>query len=69
MVQGVTIMTWKEIKKAVEEAGVTEDEDISLIQCEIGEGDKTFHKMRLGTTLKLAENAVADAEEYSGCAV
>jgi hypothetical protein len=69
MVREVNTMTWKEIKKAVEEAGITEDEEISLIQCEIGEGDKTFHKMRLGTTLKLAENAAADAEEYSGCAV
>jgi hypothetical protein len=69
MIQEVNIMTWKEIKKAVEEAGVNEEEEIFLIQCEIGEGDKTFHKMRLGTTLKLAENAAADAEEYSGCAV
>jgi hypothetical protein len=31
MVQEVNIMTWNEIKKAVEEAGVTEDEAISLI--------------------------------------
>ncbi len=26
-------MTWSEIKKAVEEAGVGEDEEISLIHC------------------------------------
>jgi len=40
-------MTWKEIKKAVEEAGVEEDEEIGLIQCENGDGDHTFHKVRL----------------------
>ena len=33
-------MTWKDIKKAVSEAGVGEDEEIILIQCEIGEGDR-----------------------------
>jgi hypothetical protein len=65
----MNIMTWKEIKKAVEEAGVKEDEEISLIQCENGDGDKTFHKMRLGKGIKLAENISDDAEDYSGCAV
>jgi hypothetical protein len=64
-------MTWKEIKEAVEQAGVREDEEIGLIQCENGDGDHTFHKVRLGKTLKLAENvsaekARADAE---GCAI
>ena len=62
-------MTWNEIKKAVEEAGVTEDEEISLIQCENGNGDKTFRKVRLGRAIKLAENSSPDAEDYSGCAV
>ncbi len=62
-------MTWKEIKKAVEEAGVTEDEEISLIHCENGDGDKTFRKVRLGKAIKLAENTSPDAEEFSGCAV
>ena len=32
-------MTWKQIKDAVEEAGVKEDDEISLIQCENGHGD------------------------------
>ena len=64
-------MTWKEIKDAVEQAGVREDDEIGLIQCENGDGDHTFHKVRLGKTLKLAENvsaekARADAE---GCAI
>jgi hypothetical protein len=66
-----TTMTWSEIKKAVEEVGVGEDEEIGLIQCENGDGDRTFHKVRLGRTLKLAENVSAEKarEDAEGCAV
>jgi len=66
-----TAMTWSEIKKAVEEAGVGEDEEIGLIQCENGDGDHTFHKMRLGKTLKLAENVSEEVarRKAEGCAV
>jgi hypothetical protein len=64
-------MTWSEIKKAVEQVGVGEEEEISLIQCENGEGDHTFHKVRLGKALKLAENVSAEKarEDAKGCAV
>lgn len=64
-------MTWAEIKKAVEQASVTDDEEIGLIQCENGDGDHTFHKMRLGKTLKLAENVSEEAarREAEGCAI
>jgi hypothetical protein len=62
-------MTWKEIKKAIEEAGVKEDEEICLIQCEAHDGDKTFHKVKLGRTVKLAEGISESAKDYSGCAV
>jgi len=64
-------MTWREIKKAVEQAGVGEDEQIALIQCENGDGDHTFHKMRLGKSLKLAENVSVEKarDEAKGCAV
>jgi len=64
-------MTWSEIKRAVEEAGVREDEEISVIQCENGIGDHTFHKVRLGKTLKLAENVSEEVsrKEAEGCAV
>jgi hypothetical protein len=64
-------MTWKEIKKAVAEVGVGEDEEIALIQCENGDGDHTFHKMRLGKMLKLAENVLENKtrEDAEGCAV
>ena len=62
-------MTWKQIKEAVEEAGVEENEEISLIKCENGEGDGTFHKMRLGKATKLAENIGDQSNDASGCAV
>ena len=64
-------MTWKEIKNAVEQAGVSEDEEITVIQCENEAGDHTFHKVRLGRSLKLAENVSPDQlrESAEGCAV
>ena len=62
-------MTWKQIKEAVEEAGVDENEEITAIQCENRHGDGTFHKMRLGRALKLRENTPENPEDYSGCAI
>ncbi|HZE72511.1 MAG TPA: hypothetical protein VE135_23630 [Pyrinomonadaceae bacterium] len=64
-------MTWREIKDAVEKAGVREDEEIVQIQCENGEGDHTFHKLRLGRALKLTENVSEEVsrKEAEGCAV
>lgn len=64
-------MTWKEIKEAVAEAGVREDEEITLIQCENGRGDHTFHRVTFGKRLKLAENVSEEAwrREAGGCAV
>jgi len=64
-------MTWREIKEAVEKAGVGENEEINLIQCENGDGDHTFHKVKLGRMLKLAENVSAkkSREDARGCAV
>ena len=64
-------MTWAEIKTAVEQVGVRDDEEISVIQCENGDGDHTFHKMRLGNALKLAENVSTEKahEAAQGCAV
>jgi len=62
-------MTWKQIKEAVKEAGVEDDEEIRLIQCENGDGDGTFHKVRLGKAAKLVENTSDDAPDVSGCAV
>ena len=62
-------MTWKEIKHAAEEAGVTDDEEICVIQCENGDGDKHFHRVRLGYAVKLAENPQPSAKDHLGCAV
>jgi hypothetical protein len=64
-------MTWREIKDAVEKAGVREDEEIIQIQCENGAGDHTFHKLRLGKALKLTENVSEEVlrKEAEGCAV
>jgi len=64
-------MTWAEIKKAVEQAGVGDDEEIGVIQCENGDGDHTFHKIRLGNTLKLAEKVPAEKarKDAECCAV
>jgi hypothetical protein len=64
-------MTWKDIKRAVAEAGVGEDEEIILIQCENTKGDHTFRKTKLGRALKLAENVSAQKirEDSEGCAI
>ena len=64
-------MTWKEIKTAVEQAGVRDDEEISVIQCENGDGDHTFQKMHLGKRLKLEENISREVARRNseGCAV
>jgi hypothetical protein len=64
-------MTWKQIKEAVEQAGVKDSEEIGLIQCENGAGDHTFHRVRLGKTLKLAENVSSEQarKDAEGCAV
>ena len=62
-------MTWAEIKRAVEQADVKDDEEICIIQCENGRGDKTFHTMRLGRALKLTENSQPRENQANGCAI
>jgi len=64
-------MTWREIKNAVEQVGVGDEEEIGVIQCENGDGDHTFHKMKLGNALKLSENVSAEKarKDAQGCAV
>jgi sialic acid synthase SpsE len=64
-------MTWEEIKKAVEQAGVRDEEEIGLIHCENGDGDHTFHKVRLGKMRKLAENVSLEKarKDTEGCAI
>jgi hypothetical protein len=64
-------MTWKDIKTAVEKAGVSDNEEISVIECENGHGDHTFQKIQLGKKLKLTENISREAarRDAEGCAV
>jgi hypothetical protein len=62
-------MTWKELKQAVEEAGVNDEEEIFAIECEHARGDGTFHRMRLGHALKLRENTEEDGDDSSACAI
>jgi len=64
-------MTWREIKEAVAAAGIGDNEEIGLIQCENGNGNHTFHKVRLGKMLKLAEDVSTEKarEEAEGCAI
>jgi len=64
-------MTWAEIKKAAEEAGVKDNDDIWVIQCESEYGAKTFHKMMLGHSIKLTEDFSEEGERKmsSGCSI
>jgi hypothetical protein len=45
-------MTWREIKEAVAQAGVKEDEEIALIQCENGRGRPYFSQSHTGQEVK-----------------
>jgi hypothetical protein len=61
-------MTWSEIKKAVEDAGIDEDDEVSVIQCQAHDGNKTLHKMKLGKFVKLSEDLSESARaDASGC--
>ena len=61
-------MTWSEIKKAVEDAGIDEEDEVSVIQCQAHDGDKTLHTLRIGKFVKLTENFSESArEDASGC--
>jgi hypothetical protein len=63
-------MTWSEIKKAVEDAGVGEEDEVSVIQCQAHDGDKTLHRIKLGRFVKLCENFSESARrEASGCTI
>jgi hypothetical protein len=61
-------MTWSELKTAVEDARIGEDDEICLIECAREQGDKTLHVTRLGQALKLTESHSSEASDYIGCA-
>jgi hypothetical protein len=61
-------MTWSEIKKAVEDVGIADEYEVSVIQCQAHDGDKTLHKLKLGKFVKLEENLSESArKDASGC--
>lgn len=62
-------MTWSEIKKAVEDANIKDTDEISVIECELHDGDKTFHAVKLGKALKVVENSSEQSRDAKGCAV
>ncbi len=64
-------MTWSEIKKAVEEAGVQDEDTVSSIECLNNDGDKTLHVMRFKRSIKLIENYLDNAwiKDSSGCTI
>lgn len=61
-------MTWKEIKNAVETAGVKESEEILFIECELHDGDKELHAARSGKSVRLREHVNEARAKENGCA-
>jgi hypothetical protein len=67
---GGKCMTWSEIKTAVEQSGVKDNDSIVEIHCELHNGAKTLHQIRLGKFIKLTEDFSESARgEASGCCV
>jgi hypothetical protein len=56
-------MTWSEIKKAVEQAGIKEEDDICTIHCAIHHGNKILHQKRIGRFVRLSEDFSDSAAE------
>jgi hypothetical protein len=64
-------MKWSEIKEAVEQSGVSEDDEILEIHCELQDGDKALHPSKQGDFLRLNEHLSKEAQrrEIVGSAV
>jgi hypothetical protein len=60
------IMTWLEVKKAAEQAGIEDDDDICSIYCAIHHGNKTFRAIRLGRLVRLAEGYLESSRAEAG---
>lgn len=61
-------MTWKEIKRAAETAGIKETDDIVAIECERRDGDKVFHRAKSGSMIILREHLDEKQADTHGCA-
>ncbi|HEY6400684.1 MAG TPA: hypothetical protein VI479_04705 [Blastocatellia bacterium] len=55
-------MKWLEIKEAVEKSGVSEDDEILEIHCELRDGDKALHPSKQGDFIKLNEYLSQEAQ-------
>jgi hypothetical protein len=64
-------MKWSEIKEAVEQSGVSEDDEILEIHCELREGDKALHPTRQGNYITLNEYLSEETQkrDLAGCAI
>jgi hypothetical protein len=56
-------LTWLQIKKAVEEVGVTDEEELGLIQCENGDGDHAFRE----TIISISRWVTTSIKEEGRC--
>jgi hypothetical protein len=55
-------MKWSEIKEAVERSGVSEDDEILEIHCELRDGDKALHLSKQGNFFRLSERLSEEAQ-------
>jgi len=55
-------MKWSEIKEAIERSGVSEDDEILEIHCELSDGDKELHPTKQGRFLRLSEHLSKEAQ-------
>jgi hypothetical protein len=64
-------MKWSEIKKAVEQTGISEDDEILEIHCESHDGGKTLQPMKLGNSIRLVEPISEEAQkrEAASCGI
>jgi len=64
-------MKWSEIREAVERSGVSEDDEILEIHCELRDGDKELHPSKQGYFIRLSEHLSEEAQrkEMAGSAL
>jgi hypothetical protein len=55
-------MKWSEIKQAVERSGVSDDDEILEIHCELYDGDKLLHPSKQGAFIILNEYLSDEAQ-------
>lgn len=55
-------MKWSEIKEAFERSGVSEDDEILEIHCELRDGDKSLHPSKRGDFVSLNEYLSEEAK-------